>query len=370
VLACCLLIVGPGVAAAATVSVTDITHTSATLNASVNPGGVDTACVFQLGTTPAYGMVAQCVPQPGSGTTPVPVSATVHGLAPGTAYHVRLETITSGGTTDGEDAVFDTLPAGAPEVTTGAASDVTGTTATIAGTVDPNGADTTCQFEYGTSTAYGSSAPCPAGVGADDAPLSTSVALTGLTAGTTYHYRLVATNTLSTTDGADATFTTTRQPVCDPPALLGCGCGLPVGDCGPPPCEANPYCHVAVIELTRSVALVTGGRVALALRCFGGAACHAPVRLVAKVKVAVRRRGSKRVVHKLRSVTIGERSVSLAQDATTTASVPLTRAGRALLARARSLHATVSTPDPALDNRARSYPVTLKARARRKARRG
>ncbi len=102
----------------------------------------------------------------------------------------------------------------APVVTTGAASAVKTAAATLSGTVNPSGTSTAYQFEYGTSTSYGSlspTTPASAGAGSEAAPVGTT--LSGLTAATTYHYRLVATNASGITKGADATFTTVGAPV-------------------------------------------------------------------------------------------------------------------------------------------------------------
>jgi hypothetical protein len=94
-----------------------------------------------------------------------------------------------------------------PIATTGAASAVTATGATLAGSVDPEGALTTYRFEYGTTTAYGSVSPdAEAGSGRD--PVAVSADLAGLTPNTTYHYRVTATNAAGTTRGEDRTFTT------------------------------------------------------------------------------------------------------------------------------------------------------------------
>jgi phosphodiesterase/alkaline phosphatase D-like protein len=101
-----------------------------------------------------------------------------------------------------------------PSVTTLAASSVGASTATLNGTVDPNGLATTYHFEYGTSTSYGSQSPAvDASAGSGSSPVPVSTSLSGLTPGTTYHFRLVATNTTGTADGADQTFTTGAAPV-------------------------------------------------------------------------------------------------------------------------------------------------------------
>jgi hypothetical protein len=95
----------------------------------------------------------------------------------------------------------------APLAATEAASDVTANGATLHGTVNPNGAPGVAYFEYGVSAGYESQTPdlfLPKG--SDTVPVSQTV--TGLLAGTTYHYRLVATNHGGISLGVDQTFTT------------------------------------------------------------------------------------------------------------------------------------------------------------------
>lgn len=98
-----------------------------------------------------------------------------------------------------------------PTVITGTASAIGQGTATVAGTVDPEGAATTYVVEYGTTASYGlTSTTRDAGDGGD--PVAVSVGLTGLTSDTTYHYRVVATNAAGTARGADRTLRTARVP--------------------------------------------------------------------------------------------------------------------------------------------------------------
>lgn len=95
-----------------------------------------------------------------------------------------------------------------PRVITGAASKVGADSATLSGTVRPNGQQTVYHFQYGPTSAYGSESPLTsAGTGA--AARAVSAALSGLKPGTLYHYRLLATNDTDTTAGKDRTFTTT-----------------------------------------------------------------------------------------------------------------------------------------------------------------
>ena len=102
--------------------------------------------------------------------------------------------------------------AAAQTVTTGAAQPGT-TTATLNGIVNPDGTSTSYHFEYGTTTSYGSTTPVQtAGSGMVDVPVQATIS--GLTASTTYHYRLVGVpEGGAAVNGADATFTTTAAPV-------------------------------------------------------------------------------------------------------------------------------------------------------------
>jgi hypothetical protein len=99
-----------------------------------------------------------------------------------------------------------------PGVSTLGASQVTITTATLTGKVNPDGAPTTYYFQYGTTTAYGSRTPS-AGAGAGTAAVGATAPIAGLGPNTKYHYRLVAHNRVGTTIGGDRTLTTPKQPL-------------------------------------------------------------------------------------------------------------------------------------------------------------
>lgn len=106
------------------------------------------------------------------------------------------------------------LVAGAPSSATSAASSISMTGATLNGTASANGASTNVSFAYGPTTGYGSSTTAtqsPLDAGASGSAVSAGVS--GLSCSTTYHYRVVATNNLGTTYGADNTFTTSACPV-------------------------------------------------------------------------------------------------------------------------------------------------------------
>jgi hypothetical protein len=107
----------------------------------------------------------------------------------------------------------------APTATTGAASILTATGATLGGTVSSNGASTTVTFDSGLTDSYGSSATAsqsPLAAGASGSGVS--AAITGLSCNTTYHFRVTAVNSVGSTNGSDATFTTSA---CAPTATTG-----------------------------------------------------------------------------------------------------------------------------------------------------
>ena len=95
----------------------------------------------------------------------------------------------------------------APSVTSVAATEVTAGSALVRAYVDPQGLSTTYFFEYGPTTAYGVES-APASAGSSDSSTLVSTPVGALQPETTYHYRLVATNSRGTTRGADRVFTT------------------------------------------------------------------------------------------------------------------------------------------------------------------
>jgi hypothetical protein len=100
---------------------------------------------------------------------------------------------------------------GEPVVATSPATAVTAQTATLNGVVNPRSLPTTYRFEYGETTAYGTSSP-DAGAGAGTGSVNVNFSLGGLQPGTTYHYRLVAANVMGTSYSADQTFRTPAEP--------------------------------------------------------------------------------------------------------------------------------------------------------------
>jgi hypothetical protein len=102
--------------------------------------------------------------------------------------------------------------AAAPSASTGPVTAIGPTSATVSGSVNPNGVATTWYVEYGTTTTYGSSTSKTSG-GSGTVAVAISATLTNLKPGTSYHYRVVATSTAGTSRGADGLLTTSSAPV-------------------------------------------------------------------------------------------------------------------------------------------------------------
>lgn len=98
-----------------------------------------------------------------------------------------------------------------PKVKTGKATGVTATSATLTGTVNPNGSATTCSFQYGRTMVYGSATPTQH-VGSGSKTVNVSAPVTGLTPSTTYHFQLVCKNLGGQARGGDGKFKTAGAP--------------------------------------------------------------------------------------------------------------------------------------------------------------
>ncbi len=234
-------------------------------------------------------------------------------------------------------ATFAQIP---PTVLTGSASGITQTTATVAGTVNPNGSNVTaCHIDYGTSTAYGSSVACAPSPGSGTSAVNVSGSLSGLTAGTTYHYRVLATNAGGTTPGGDETFATQSvvpAPTCATDALL---CP-PAPTCATDPLLCPPAPKTATLTLASSTSTVKAGKAPVKLSCTGdsGATCSGKVELTITVTAKKGKRTTKK------SVTVGSATVNIAAGKNATVSVKLSSTAIKLLAKQHKLSATVTGP--------------------------
>jgi hypothetical protein len=113
-----------------------------------------------------------------------------------------------------------TAAAAPPSVATSAAGSVGPTSARLNGAVNPNGHATSWYFQFGTSTSYGTNTSTHS-AGAGTKATGASLAVTGLSPGTTYDFRIVASNGSGTSFGSNQTFTTPGPPAVQTQAATG-----------------------------------------------------------------------------------------------------------------------------------------------------
>jgi trimeric autotransporter adhesin len=206
---------------------TNLSSTGATLVAQIDANNEATTYAFAYSEAASGEALDEPKSVPGSSEPLAALyndqtaSVELHGLRPRTSYYYQVTATNGTGTTVGPVEPLQTLAT--PIATTGEAAYVTSTTALFSGTVNPGGLSTGYHFAYVDQASYeaglladpanpyagGSTTSESASVGADYAAHAVTPLLVGeLRPGVTYHYALVATNSLGATIGADATFTT------------------------------------------------------------------------------------------------------------------------------------------------------------------
>ncbi len=178
---------GPTLADVGTTAPTEVGATKVTLNGLINPHGLAvTECKFTTskGDLPCEGALP-------ADNSPHAVSAVLTGLSPNHRYSYSLSATNANGTSRADQKFVDTEPI----VKTTAATGISATAATLNGIVHPEGAPMSeCKFEYGPTTAYGTTVPCSpeaSAIPADFNPHTVSATLSGLAVGATYHFRVV-----------------------------------------------------------------------------------------------------------------------------------------------------------------------------------
>lgn len=209
---------------------------------------------------------------------------------------------------------------------TGAPSGVGETMATVSGSVNPEGARASVAFQFGTTTAYGQSTPAQT-TEPDNGADVFSATLSGLPAGTTIHYRMVASSDFGAVVGADQTLTTTSSL---PPVA-------PAKSSLPPPAMPG----------TASVgrARVSGDSASIPIACKGDTSCTVSLELTVTEAlrghrvVAVSARKTK-VTHK--TVVVGTAKATVKAGHKQTVLIALDRTGRDLLAARHRLAARLT----------------------------
>lgn len=210
--------VGPPLATITPAS--NVAELSATLNGTVNPEGGPTTCRFQYSTDMSFNKSVPCAVDPGSGTSPVAVSADLTNLAPDATYNFRLVASGYGGQTTATSTglSFTTLHVDLPALTIDPPTGVTAESVDVSGTVDPQGFATTARFEYssdgGSTWTQGpvhNSSTDP-GLASSTSPVAISDEFTGLSPSTNYLVRISASNPAGPRTSANASFRTSPTP--------------------------------------------------------------------------------------------------------------------------------------------------------------
>jgi hypothetical protein len=225
-----------------------ITSNSATLNATVNPEGLQTTVVFEYSTPTdnglAYGLTSTSMVIP-AGTSNVSVAIPITGLLGDTVYHFQVLATNSQGSntlTAAQDRQFTTYPA--PVFGTPAQPVLSALGALVAYPVSGNGEPTSVYVQFGTTTSYGSTTPAVS-IGSNARLTTVYGSLAPLLANTLYHYQLVTTSTRGGTNfSPDQTFTTLAIQTAPPvnayqgSAAVGTTGGF-FNDFGPPAINQN-----------------------------------------------------------------------------------------------------------------------------------
>ncbi len=181
----------------------------AMLEAIIDPEGPEeTHYHFEYGESEAYGAETPQTSLGGGEFEDQPASAAISGLRPDTVYHFRVLVENKlGQKAEASDQTFKTLPP--VSIESESASEVSADSARLSVELNAHGLPSEYRFEYGPTGAYGQSAPKPdAEAGEGSEAVSFSITVQHLSPHTTYHYRVIAHNSLGVSEGPDRTFTT------------------------------------------------------------------------------------------------------------------------------------------------------------------
>jgi hypothetical protein len=374
--------------------VLELSPSSVMVQAEVNPNGSPVSdCHVDYGLTAAYGSSVPCEPAPGSGTTPVSVSADLTHLTAETTYHFRIVATGAGGSGESGDQTFTTSeelppppppPPPPPSAITGAAGAIGEHGAVLGATVNPNGsAVSDCHFEYGATASYGKSAACKPAPGSGTSPIAVSAAVEGLTPGTTYHFRIVATSAAGRSEGADSSFATTAPPplpLVSPLPLATTGASASGAASSTGAQSVLPFAGAASPQpdatlAARHVRVARSGRLVLVVACAGGeSTCIGTITLSTLHAVRAGAGHGAHVAHgasaSRRAITLAVGGFAVSGGRTDPVTLRLRPRGRALLARLHSLLAlaTLSAHDPRGAERTTRTTLRLQAAGGRRKR--
>jgi CSLREA domain-containing protein len=195
---------------------TGLTSSEATLQATIDLDGEAGGFHFLWGTSPAKLTKETGEAAAGVVSNDTAESELLGELGPETTYYFKAVADNASGSVPASNVLSFTTPAGPPGppiVTEVGVVSVTETTATVEFTINPDGADTTYEVEYGPTERYGHTTK-PVDIGATGGPQRFTETLTGLSAHSAYHFRVLAINSQEEVGvpSEDREFTTERKP--------------------------------------------------------------------------------------------------------------------------------------------------------------
>jgi len=161
---------------------------------------------FEYGHTPSFGSLVAASPASVNDTMMHNIQAYITGLQANSRYFFRLKGVSGTGTYYGDTKIFSAIDL--PYVGTGSATNVTLNSAQLTGNVTNNGIPAALKFDYGLTAYYGNEVDAVPDSATGMGSVYATYSLSGLTPGTTYHFRLKAINSNGTSYGNDITFIT------------------------------------------------------------------------------------------------------------------------------------------------------------------
>lgn len=192
--------------AISTTLISSVTTSSATSGGTISPD--ESASIMMRGivwhTSPNPTISLTTKTEDGSGTGGF--TSSMSGLDGAVKYYVRAYATNSAGTGYGNELSFTTLLGQIPTGTTYSATDRTLYGAILHGAVNANNLLTEVSFEYGTTVSYGNTVPAIQNTVEGSENTLVNATISGLSVGTTYHFRIKAVNSLGTKYGNDESF--------------------------------------------------------------------------------------------------------------------------------------------------------------------
>ena len=300
------------------------TGTEASFEAQVDPNAPQTTCEVQYGTSESYGSKVPCKEALGTSGHRTSASAHAAGLEPDTIYHYQVIVENEAGKSLPSEGkgTFKTQMV-TPGVTGEFVSEVSTTTAVLAGALDPEMARTRYYLEYGETEAYGQRTPgSEVGASAGEVQVGPET-ITGLKPGTTYYVRLRAVNAWNEAVGEAKTFTTLTisSPIVAPLVPIV----IPITPVTITPTTTTATPNACSVSLASARITVKGASEAT-IKLTGTGTCSGKLTLTVKTKG--KKGGNQR---RSRTTTIGTATFSILTGKTVNVELGLDAAGRALL---------------------------------------